>query len=154
MYTSDKDELFYSKIDDASKATINAQFAGLIQTAKEGINTQTRFLVARDISGSMTSIATGCGMNTEMGKIANLLENAENKQTPLQRKLDDFGKKLGVVIVLLAMIIFAVQVFRGSNVADSFMFAIAIAMAAITRMVKRVIFLPPFLLFWFWCWFC
>ena len=54
----------YSAIDEATKATINAQFNGLIQTAKEGINTQTRFLVARDISGSMTSIATGCGMSS------------------------------------------------------------------------------------------
>ena len=78
-------------------------------------------------------------MNTEMGKIANLLENAENKQTPLQRKLDDFGKKLGVVIVLLAMIIFAVQVFRGSNVADSFMFAIAIAVAAIPEALSSIV---------------
>lgn len=54
----------YQELDEASKATINAQFAGLIQTAKEGTDTQTHFLVARDISGSMTSEATGCGMSS------------------------------------------------------------------------------------------
>lgn len=54
----------YSAIDEATKATINAQFDGLIKTAKEGSNIQTRFLVARDISGSMTSLAPGCGMTS------------------------------------------------------------------------------------------
>ena len=54
----------FSAIDEATKATINAQFDGLIKTAKEGSNTQTRFLVARDISGSMTSLAPGCGMTS------------------------------------------------------------------------------------------
>ena len=91
------------------------------------------------VNGRATYIATGCGMNTEMGKIANLLDNAENKQTPLQRKLDDFGKKLGIVIVLLSMIIFGVQVIRGANVADSFMFAIAIAVAAIPEALSSIV---------------
>lgn len=54
----------YKDIDEASKATINAQFAGLVQTSKEGVDTQSRFLVARDISGSMTSEAAGCGMSS------------------------------------------------------------------------------------------
>ncbi len=54
----------YRDIDETSKATINAQFAGLVQTGKEGADTQSRFLVARDISGSMTSEAAGCGMSS------------------------------------------------------------------------------------------
>ena len=57
-------EYMYSELDEAVKATINAQFTGLIETAKEGINTQTRFLVARDISGSMTTEAYGCNMSS------------------------------------------------------------------------------------------
>ena len=52
----------YLAIDEATKATINAQFDGLIKTAKEGSNTQTRFLVARDISGSMTSYSVAKAM--------------------------------------------------------------------------------------------
>ena len=45
------------------------------------------------VYGRATYVVTSCGMNSQAGKIANLLETAENKQTPLQRKLDDFGKK-------------------------------------------------------------
>ena len=55
-------------------------------------------------------VVTGRGMNTEVGKIANLLDTAESKQTPLQKKLDEFGKKLGIGIVGLSALIFGVQV--------------------------------------------
>ncbi len=91
------------------------------------------------VYGRAIYIVTSCGMNTEVGKIANLLENAENKQTPLQQKLDDFGKKLGIGIVILASIIFAIQVFRGGNIVDSFMFAIAIAVAAIPEALSSIV---------------
>ncbi len=91
------------------------------------------------VYGRATYVVTGCGMNTEVGKIADLLDNAENKETPLQKKLDDFGKKLGVGIVALSAIIFAVQVFRGDNVVDSFMFAIAIAVAAIPEALSSIV---------------
>ncbi len=91
------------------------------------------------VYGRAIYIVTSCGMNTEVGKIANLLENAENKQTPLQQKLDDFGKKLGIGIVILASIIFGIQVFRGGNVVDSFMFAIAIAVAAIPEALSSIV---------------
>ncbi|WP_353654902.1 HAD-IC family P-type ATPase [Clostridium sp. CCUG 7971] len=91
------------------------------------------------VYGRAMYIVTECGMKTEVGKIANLLENAENKQTPLQHKLDDFGKKLGVGIVILAAIIFGVQVFRGAQLIDSFMFAIAIAVAAIPEALSSIV---------------
>ena len=91
------------------------------------------------VYGRATYVVTGCGMNTEVGKIADLLDNAENKQTPLQQKLDDFSKKLGVGIVILSAIIFGVQVLRGGNVADSFMFAIAIAVAAIPEALSSIV---------------
>ncbi|RDY23922.1 cation-translocating P-type ATPase [Romboutsia maritimum] len=91
------------------------------------------------VYGRAMYVVTACGMNTEVGKIANLLENAENKQTPLQEKLDDFGKKLGIGIVALSAIIFGIQVIRGSNVVDSFMFAIAIAVAAIPEALSSIV---------------
>lgn len=91
------------------------------------------------VYGRATYVVTGCGMKTEIGKIADLLENAENKETPLQKKLDEFGKKLGVGIVILAALIFVVQVVRGANVADSFMFAIAIAVAAIPEALSSIV---------------
>lgn len=54
----------YAELDEAQKATINAQFAGLVKTGKEGVDTSSRFLVARDISSSMASEARGCGMSS------------------------------------------------------------------------------------------
>ena len=91
------------------------------------------------VYGRATYVVTACGMKTEIGKIADLLDNAESKSTPLQNKLDDFGKKLGVAIVILAIAIFGIEVFRGSNVADSFMFAIAIAVAAIPEALSSIV---------------
>ena len=92
-------------------------------------------------------VVTAIGMNTEVGKVATLLESAGNKQTPLQIKLDDFGKKLGMVIMVLAAIIFAIQVYRGYRaggtlktlIFDSFMFAIAVAVAAIPEALSSIV---------------
>ncbi|GAA0711729.1 cation-translocating P-type ATPase [Paraclostridium ghonii] len=84
-------------------------------------------------------VVTQTSMNTEMGKIADLLENAENKQTPLQIKLDDFSKKLGVGIVILAAFIFLIDVLRGAKLIDSFMFAVAIAVAAIPEALSSIV---------------
>lgn len=84
-------------------------------------------------------IVTNTGMDTEVGKIADLLDNAEGKQTPLQQKLDEFSKKLGIGICLLSAMIFAVQVIRGGDLASSFMFAIAIAVAAIPEALSSIV---------------
>ena len=84
-------------------------------------------------------IVTNTGMNTEVGKIADLIDNAEGKQTPLQQKLDEFSKKLGIGICLLSAMIFAVQVIRGGDLASSFMFAIAIAVAAIPEALSSIV---------------
>ena len=91
------------------------------------------------VYGRATYVVTACAMKTEIGKIADLLENAENKSTPLQNKLDEFGKKLGVGIVILSALIFIIQVVRGGNIADSFMFAIAIAVAAIPEALTSIV---------------
>ena len=84
-------------------------------------------------------VVTSTGMSTEVGKIADLLDNAETKQTPLQQKLDEFSKKLGLGICYLSAMIFAVQVMRGGDLASSFMFAIAIAVAAIPEALSSIV---------------
>ena len=91
------------------------------------------------VYGRATFVVTSTGMNTEVGKIADLLETAGNKQTPLQEKLDDFGKKLGIAIVFLAGFIFTLEVFRGGDLMNSFMFAIAIAVAAIPEALTSIV---------------
>ena len=82
---------------------------------------------------------TSVGMKTEVGKIAGLIKNAEEKKTPLQKNLDDFGKKLSILILVFCGILFAVNVIRGGAVADAFLFAIALAVAAIPEALSSIV---------------
>lgn len=98
------------------------------------------------VYGRGTFVVTSIGMNTEVGKIAGLLETAKTKQTPLQQKLDVFSKKLGIGIFILCILIFAVLVIRDYNelplkqlLADSFMFSIAVAVAAIPEALSSIV---------------
>lgn len=94
-------------------------------------------------------IVTATGMHTEVGKIANLLEKAESKETPLQKKLDQFSKRLGIIIMILAAIIFCLEVgravffdrtgFTGELVANAFMFSISVAVAAIPEALSSIV---------------
>lgn len=105
------------------------------------------FSGATVVYGRGTLVVTETGMNTEVGKVATLLESAGNKQTPLQEKLDDFGKKLGIIIMILAAAIFIIQVIRGyidgenmkNLIFNSFMFAIAVAVAAIPEALSSIV---------------
>ncbi len=82
---------------------------------------------------------TSVGMQTEVGKIAGLIRNAEEKQTPLQKNLDDFGKKLSVLILVFCGILFGVSVIRGGSVSDAFLFAVALAVAAIPEALSSIV---------------
>lgn len=84
-------------------------------------------------------LVTNIGMNTEIGKIANLLESAKEKKTPLQVGLDNFGKKLAFVILIISAIIFGLDIFRGRNIIDSFMFAVSLAVAAIPEALSSIV---------------
>ena len=82
---------------------------------------------------------TSVGMQTEVGKIAGLIKNAEEKKTPLQKNLDDFGRKLSILILVFCGILFAVNVIRGGDIADAFLFAIALAVAAIPEALSSIV---------------
>ncbi len=83
---------------------------------------------------------TAIGMNTEVrGKIADLMKNTSEKRTPLQVNLDDFGKKLSILILVFSGIIFGVNVFQGESVGSAFMFAVALAVAAIPEALSSIV---------------
>ena len=82
---------------------------------------------------------TEIGMNTEVGKIASLLKNASEKKTPLQMNLDDFGKKLSIIILIFCGILFGINVFRGGSAVDAFLFAVALAVAAIPEALSSIV---------------
>ena len=82
---------------------------------------------------------TSIGMQTEVGKIAGLIKNAQDKKTPLQKNLDDFGKKLSILILIFCGILFAVNVIRGGAISDAFLFAVALAVAAIPEALSSIV---------------
>lgn len=84
-------------------------------------------------------LVTEIGMKTEVGKIAALLKNTSEKKTPLQISLDQFGKKLSVIILVLCAVLFGMQVWRGQNAADAFLFAVALAVAAIPEALSSIV---------------
>jgi len=96
-------------------------------------------------SGSLVSygravvLVTGTGMDTEMGKIAHLMESAQEKATPLQRSLDDFSKKLSVIILVICAIVFGLGMWRGMGLGDALMFAVALAVAAIPEALSSIV---------------
>ncbi|MDM7654634.1 cation-translocating P-type ATPase [Lactococcus cremoris] len=101
------------------------------------------------VYGRADFVVTAIAEQTEIGKIAQMLETAEAKQTPLQQKLEKFGKQLGWAILALCALIFAVQILRlfttnqtadmQKAILDSFMFAVAVAVAAIPEALSSVV---------------
>jgi len=90
-------------------------------------------------NGRGTVIVTSIGMETEIGKIANLLDTAKEKKTPLQVNLDRFGEKLALGITMICLAIFIIDLFRGRELVDSFMFAVSLAVAAIPEALSSII---------------
>lgn len=90
-------------------------------------------------NGRGRAIVTSIGMATEIGKIANLLQNAKEKKTPLQLNLDHFGKRLAIGIIIICLIIFGLDILRGRELVDSFMFAVSLAVAAIPEALSSIV---------------
>ena len=85
-------------------------------------------------------LVTAVGMETEMGRIAALLKSTEEKKTPLQVSLDQFGRKLSAIILALCAALFGVSVFlRGEDVMNAFLFAVALAVAAIPEALSSIV---------------
>lgn len=89
--------------------------------------------------GRAVVAVTEIGMGTELGRIASLLETAQEKKTPLQVSLDNFGKKLAFAILSLCVLIFALNVARGYPMVEAFMFAVALAVAAIPEALSSIV---------------
>lgn len=89
--------------------------------------------------GRAEVLVTATGMNTEMGKIATLMNQTKDKKTPLQTSLDEFSKKLAIVIMIISAIVFGLRIVQGEPVLDSLMFAVALAVAAIPEALSSIV---------------
>ena len=98
-----------------------------------GIGDRTNMLFSSSLVtyGRGKGIVTATGMNTEVGKIAGMINSAEKQQTPLQEKLDKLGKTLGIVALIICAVIFLIGIFQGKEIISMFMTAVSLAVAAI-----------------------
>ena len=84
-------------------------------------------------------VVTATGMETELGKIARLMNMAKEKKTPLQVSLDQFSTHLAALILGICVLVFGLSLYRGTSVLESLMFAVALAVAAIPEALGSIV---------------
>ena len=96
--------------------------------------------------GRGTMLVTDIGAHTEVGKIATMIQNAEERKTPLQRTLDQFGKRLSIGILIVCALVFGLSIWRAwdggisrDELMDGLLFAIALAVAAIPEALSSIV---------------
>ena len=89
--------------------------------------------------GRAKVIVTSTGMDTEIGNIAGLMNSVKERKTPLQVSLDDFSKKLAIMIMIICGLVFALCLVRKMPMLDSMMFAVALAVAAIPEALSSIV---------------
>ena len=89
--------------------------------------------------GRGSILITSTGQNTELGKIAELISNTAERKTPLQVNMDNFSKKLSMIIIIICAIVFGLSMYRGESIMDAMLFAVALAVAAIPEALSSII---------------
>lgn len=89
--------------------------------------------------GRAEVVVTAIGMETEIGRIAELLNQTKEKKTPLQKSLDEFGKKLAMIILAICVLVFGLSLYRDMQILDAMMFAVALAVAAIPEALSSIV---------------
>lgn len=94
--------------------------------------------------GRALVLVTGTGMNTEIGKIASLMNSAKEKKTPLQQSLDKFSSRLAIIIMVICAVVFALNLWQAKvinqdSILNALMFAVALAVAAIPEALGSIV---------------
>ncbi|MEE1013637.1 MAG: HAD-IC family P-type ATPase, partial [Clostridia bacterium] len=89
--------------------------------------------------GRAIAVVTGTGMDTELGKIASLLNQTAQRKTPLQVSMDKFSQKLAIIIMGICVLVFGLSLYNQMPVIDSLLFAVALAVAAIPEALSSII---------------
>ena len=91
------------------------------------------------VYGRAEVLVTETGMNTEIGKIAGLMNKAKERKTPLQKSLDQFSGRLAIGIMIISAVVFVLCLIRNVSLIDSLMFAVALAVAAIPEALGSIV---------------
>ncbi len=89
--------------------------------------------------GRGVAVVTATGMDTEIGKIASMMNGTEEHKTPLQISLDRFSGRLAAAIIAISAVVFALSLYRKAQVLDALMFAVALAVAAIPEALSSIV---------------
>jgi len=114
-----------------------------IDTMEEGIPTAEKknmVFMATDVTyGRGKAVVVATGMNTEVGKIAEKIQTAPPRQTPLQIRLEQFGKWIGLTCLIICAIVFLTQILRGQPLFQMFIISVSLAVAAIPEGLPAVV---------------
>ena len=91
------------------------------------------------VRGSAKALVIATGMETEFGKIASLVQKTRAEKTPLQVKLDDFAKKIGIIVIIIASLVAFLGIYAGLDKINSFLTAVSLAVAAVPEGLPAVI---------------
>lgn len=97
------------------------------------------FMSTNSVNGRAVGIVTATGMDTQVGKIANLLKNEKDEMTPLQKRLADLGKLLGVLTIFLCVALFVIALIQKRDTYAMLLSAISLAVAAIPEGLPAVV---------------
>lgn len=89
--------------------------------------------------GRAEVLVTGTGMDTEIGKIAGMMNDIKDRKTPLQVSLDQFSSRLAMMIMVISAVVFGLCIYRQMDLLDSMMFAVALAVAAIPEALSSIV---------------
>ena len=115
--------------------------ADVIEAEKVALGDQKNMVFSGSLVtyGRALMVVTATGMDTEIGKVASLMNQTQQRKTPLQESLDNFSKKLAVAIMVICAVVFGLSLYRDMGILDSLMFAVALAVAAIPEALSSIV---------------
>jgi Ca2+-transporting ATPase len=84
-------------------------------------------------------VVTGTGMETEIGRIAQMLHDVEEEPSPLAVKMDYIGKRLGIACLVISALVMGLGIFRGNPILEMFIWAVSLAIAAVPEALAAVV---------------
>lgn len=120
--------------DDNEDAILNIEKS----SHDENIRKRFSYMDSNVISGRGMGIVIAIGMDTSIGKIAEMIQEEDTK-TPLQEKIANLSKTLGLIAVIVCALVFALQFFQGNDIVSTFMTAVSLAVAAVPEGLPAIL---------------
>jgi P-type Ca2+ transporter type 2C len=112
-----------------------------VLSEKTGVSDQSNMLFMNTTvtRGRCKAIVVATGMSTQIGKVAKMIQSVDDKDTPLQKKLASVGKSIGIAVIVIAVAVFVMGLFRGGEIYDMLITSIALAVAAVPEGLPAIV---------------